>query len=65
MPYCIMIRKIKNVNPRRRNITMTSDVPTKKNGKKKKLLVPTPLVLLMTKRMIPAIITRIPKDRKF
>jgi len=56
---------MKNVNPRRRNITMTSDVLTKKNGKKKKVLVPIPLLLLMTKRMMPAMMTRIPKDRKF
>jgi hypothetical protein len=60
-----MITKMKNVNAMRRNTTRTSFVLTKKNGKKKNILVPIPLLLLMTKRMIPAIMTRIPNDRKF
>ena len=60
-----MNKKIRNVNPIRRNIPNMSDVLTKKKGKKKKVLVPIPLLLPNTKRIMPAIITRIPNDRKF
>jgi len=56
---------MKKANAIRRIIVVTSDVPTKKNGKKKNVLVPMPLLLLITKRIIPAIMTRIPTNRKF
>jgi len=61
----IMSTQMKKANAIRRIIVVTSDVPTKKNGKKKNVLVPMPLLLLITKRIIPAIMTRIPTNRKF
>ncbi len=60
-----MITKMKNANVMRRIKVVTSAVPMKKNGKKKNVLVPMPLLLLITKRIIPAIMTRIPTNRKF
>jgi len=60
-----MITKMKNANVMRRIKVVMSAVPMKKNGKKKNVLVPMPLLLLITKIIIPAIIAKIPTNRKF
>jgi len=53
-----------NISPRNIKIPRGSDVLKKKNGKMKKVELPTP-PLPITKRIIPATMHNPPKVRKF